>query len=234
MSIALNLIEKIKDGILSVLFPLYCVDCGAEGAWCCNDCLEMIARTAVLNCPLCGKESPAGRTCARCANRISLSGLIAAASYADPGVRRLVKALKFDGALSVLPIINRLAVHGRGVVAAVVSSGAIAVPMPLHSKRERMRGYNQSEMLARALLPGFSREAGALKRIVNTAPQTELKDEARLTNISGAFGTERKFNGETILLVDDVYTTGATMNEAARVLKEAGAGEVWGFVIARG
>lgn len=234
MNPTLSLMEKIKDGILSVLFPLYCVDCGAEGAWCCEDCLEMIARTAVLKCPLCGKEFPAGRTCAKCANRTGLSGLIAAASYADPGVRRLVKALKFDGALGVLPIINRLAVHGRGVVVAAVPAGAIVVPMPLHGKRERVRGYNQSEMLARNLFTGFYIEAGRLKRIKNTVPQTELKDEARLTNISGAFGAERKFNGETILLVDDVYTTGATMNEAARVLKEAGAGEVWGFVIARG
>lgn len=224
--------RRIWTGVISVLFPLYCVDCGAEGSWCCHDCLAHLPRTAALSCPVCAAPSPAGRTCGRCSERTSLNGLIAAASYADPGVRKIVKALKFDGAVAVLPIINRLSVHGRGVAAAVVSD-AIVVPMPLHGKRERMRGYNQAEMFAKVLFPKYE-FCRALSRLKNTRPQTELKDEARLKNINGAFGAARKFNGEAILLVDDVYTTGATMNEAARVLKEAGAGEIWGFVVARG
>lgn len=227
-----NLMKKIKDGFLSVLFPLFCADCGAEGSWCCNDCLEKITRNAVLFCPGCGKDSYAGRTCDKCRNTLPLEGLIAAASYADPGVRKLIKALKFDSATDVLPVLKRLSVHARGVVVATIPD-ALIVPMPLYKTRERMRGYNQSELLAKELFPG-QKIVKALLRIKNTRPQAKLQNESRFINIKGAFEAERKFNGETIILVDDVYTTGATMNEAARILKDAGAGDIWGFVIARG
>ncbi len=228
-----SLIKTLKNGVLSVLFPLHCVDCGTEGAWCCKDCLESLLRTAVLKCPVCGIDSVAGRTCERCRGKTCLDGLIAASSYADSGVRQLIKALKFDGALGTLPIIKRLSIHARGVVAAAILD-ALIVPVPLHKKRLKMRGYNQSEELGKEIFPHFPLLPDAIKKIKNTKPQTEQSNDERLKNVIGAFTASTKFNGEDIILIDDVYTTGATMNECAKVLKLAGAGEVWGFVIARG
>ncbi len=225
--------RRMRTEAISVLFPLYCVSCGREGAWCCAECEAFLPGTAVLACPGCEKPAVGGRTCARCSGKIPLDGLVAGASYANPSVRALVRALKFDGAKDALPYLSRASLHGRGVVSAVLP-GAIVVPVPLYRKRELARGYNQARLIAETLFPDFAQEPGAFLRVKATKAQTDLDEETRKQNPAGAFRAARGFSGKNILLVDDVYTTGATMNECARVLKEAGATEVWGFVVARG
>lgn len=229
--VSLNLLSRIQKGIVEVLFPVFCVSCGAEGEWCCRQCQEMLFRQAILACPVCAKNTIAGGTCPACGKQSPLKGLIAASSYADPVSRKLIKALKFDAAMEAAIFLKRMSTHAIGVAAAVANE-AIVVPMPLHKKRERFRGYNQAEIIVDAFFPGA--KANVLERIGYRKPQTELDEEERRINPQGVFRAKIKLNGETIILVDDVYTTGATMNEAARILKEAGAGEVWGFVVARG
>lgn len=231
--ITVKFLHRIKDEIISVLFPLYCVGCGREGRWCCEECATLLANQAVLKCPVCFKTTVAGRTCEECKKYSSLDGLVAAASYADPAIRSLIKALKFDRARETIPFIARASVHGRGVIAAIVRD-AFVVAVPLHRARSRMRGYNQAELIAKNLFPDLVYESDALIRIKNTSPQSDLDSEKRLSNPKGAFRAVRSFFGQTILLVDDVYTTGATMEACAKVLKEAGAQSVWGFAVARG
>ena len=221
-----------KEQVFSILFPLFCVSCGAEGAWCCDDCLGLLPRGALLACPRCAKETWAGRTCERCKAHSALDGLIAASSYADGTVRNLVRSLKFDGAKETIPLIKKLSVHARGVLASVIPD-AIVVPIPLWRRRELRRGFNQAQLLAKELFPN-AEYLDALIRTRNTHAQTELDEEERRANPKGAFYCLQKFAGQTILLVDDVFTTGATMEECAKVLKQAGAKEVWGFTVARG
>ncbi|MFA6106918.1 MAG: phosphoribosyltransferase family protein [Patescibacteria group bacterium] len=116
-------------------------------------------------------------------------------------------------------------------------AGVIIVPVPLSRKRLRTRGFNQSELMAGAItkrLP-FAMENRHLKRIKHKIPQAKLGEEKRKKNISGCYGwSGSNLEGRSVILVDDVATTGATLNECARILKENGAGEVWGLVAAKG
>lgn len=108
----------------------------------------------------------------------------------------------------------------------------VLVPVPLHPQREKMRGFNQARLLAEQLgLP-----AEMLKRIKNKHPQAELPREDRLKNLKNSFKISGKFDlsNKKIVLVDDVCSTGATLNECAKVLRQAGAKEIWGLVLARG
>ncbi len=226
-----NTLLKVKEGLLSVVFPVYCASCGKEGELCCADCQAILPRTAFLACPVCSARNPAGRTCERCKSKTALSGLIAASSYADPAVRNLIKALKFDSSMEAAALLKRACVHARGVAHAVLDNFSVQ-PTPLHKRRERMRGYNQAEIIADTFFPGL--KINALRRVRWGTPQTELQDEERRENLKGAFTALKDIKGKNILLIDDVFTTGATMEAAARALRMAGAEDVWGFVVARG
>lgn len=110
----------------------------------------------------------------------------------------------------------------------------LIVPVPLHSRRKRKRGFNQAEIVAKVLSEntGIAMDAGAVKRIKATSPQKELGDKGRKRNIRGAFAVQKNVKGENIVLIDDIYTTGSTLDEAARVLKKAGAENVY-FLIGK-
>lgn len=112
----------------------------------------------------------------------------------------------------------------------------LIVPIPLHKKRRKERGYNQAEILANELgkRTGIPVDARALKRIKETSPQKKLNDKGRRQNIKGAFASERKIAGKTIVLVDDIYTTGSTLDEAARTLYQNGAEKVYFLTISIG
>ena len=113
----------------------------------------------------------------------------------------------------------------------------ILVPIPLHTRRKNWRGFNQAEILAKSLSLKFNQPYGEyLARIIETASQVGLKKDERKKNVKGAFRlrTGADVSGKNILLVDDVYTSGATMQEACRVLKKAGAKTVWAMAVALG
>lgn len=110
------------------------------------------------------------------------------------------------------------------------------IPIPLSKKRLRWRGFNQAELLARELAAAFAYPLNQdLKRIKHAWPQADLNGAERLNNIADSFAwTGTSLGGRTIILIDDVATTGATLNEAARILKTAGAGAIYGLVLAKG
>ncbi|MFA6393907.1 MAG: double zinc ribbon domain-containing protein [Patescibacteria group bacterium] len=114
---------------------------------------------------------------------------------------------------------------------------AMIIPVPLSKKRARTRGFNQAELMAGALTKrlSFSVESGFLNRVIHKIPQAKLGEEKRKKNVSGCYAwVGRNLDGRGVVLIDDVATTGATLNECARILKENGAGEVWGLVVAKG
>jgi ComF family protein len=113
----------------------------------------------------------------------------------------------------------------------------LLIPVPLHKNRERVRGFNQAEAIARSIAvhAGLACRTGRLLRLKPTPPQAKLGEKARLSNVINCFAWRGDdMRGENVLLVDDVVTTGATLDECARVLKTHGANEVWGLVIAKG
>ena len=145
----------------------------------------------------------------------------------------MIYGLKYRNMRASAPELGRL-------LAAYMESDPIAadvlMPVALHKRRQRERGYNQSELLAREVgkLTGVPMETRTLLRTRNTPPQVSLRsDEERRHNMEGAFRCVSEMVGKRVLLVDDVVTTGSTMSACARVLKEAGARSVWGLTLAR-
>lgn len=167
--------------------------------------------------------------CLRCAGAVtSLDSLVAVAEF-DGVAREAVHALKYNGRHAIAGMMGRL----MGRVAPEPLD--VVVPVPLHRSRRRERGYDQSALLARHVareldLPHL---LSALSRTRPTAQQATLHADRRRANVEGAFASQRRWQGEAVLLVDDVTTTGATIDAAAHALKEAGAGPITGLVFAR-
>lgn len=170
-----------------------------------------------------------GATCGRCLrDPPAFDATHAAFAYAFP-LDRIVQALKYR---------HRLALAGflaDALLPLVPSENAVLLPMPLHVRRLRERGFNQAVEVARPLAraAGLPLELGAVGRVLNTAPQASLPWKARRVNMLGAFRCDASFTGKTVIVVDDVMTTGATLDELARTLKRHGAARVENLVVAR-
>jgi len=191
-----------------------------------------------------------GGKCPKCGQR-KLDGLYFAVNYQNFLVKKLIQKFKYEPfikelakILSSLIITHFQLLDNKPNFFYLVekwksSNGAnfILLPIPLNEKRLRWRGFNQAEEIAKELSQFFKIPLvrNCLLRIKNNQPQVELKEMARKNNIKNVFScqNQKEIMGKKILLVDDVYTTGATMEEAAKVLKGSGAKEVLGVVIAR-
>jgi ComF family protein len=217
--------------------PPYCASCGEPLP---SDRLVRagsglaIATSATSKAHGSGEQSE--RQCARCSDCLPVVDVARAlGAYADT-LRALVHALKYDGRRSVAP---RLAGLVRERCGAVLAGADAVVPVPLHRRREWTRGFNQAEAIAGALgMPVWR----LLRRTRHTAPQSTLAARERRRNVQGAFalrpqlwsvGRGRVLSGACLVLVDDVSTTGATLEACADVLKVGGAREVRAVTVAR-
>lgn len=199
----------------------------------CATCQEQITRIQTPTCFFCQSISEGGKTCPTCRRKYHLTGVVVF-GYHEGILRDAVKALKYDYITELAePLGSFLA---STLYASFANSQVQIVPIPLHRARLAERGFNQSELLARAVgrRLGLTVRSGLVRR-KNTIPQVELSGAARRKNMSGVFKWRGgDLRGQTILLIDDVGTTGTTLDEAARVLREAGARQVWGSVVAKG
>ena len=242
----LKYVDKINRFLLELLFPSFCLGCKKEGTYLCNDCKSTLEISQYHYC-LCNKNPqrlPPGakkETCSRCQDK-ALSGLYFALPYQEKFLtRKLIYQFKYE------PHIRALAKTLAGVLAEhlIITqsnmdhtwTGSILVPVPMELKKLKNRGYNQAEQLARELSSIVKTPCivDALVKIKKTPPQTKLSAKDRQKNVQGAFLIKKpgQIRGKKIFLVDDVYTTGATMEECAHILKAAGAKKVWGIAIAR-
>ncbi|OAI51043.1 hypothetical protein AYO46_01670 [Betaproteobacteria bacterium SCGC AG-212-J23] len=210
-----------------LVFGGTCFICrGAASATLCERCDADLPRLRQPVCPRCALESPAGALCGRClAQPPRYDATIAALGYAFPA-DALVHALKFRGELALAPFLGKLILEK-------ISPGSVdcVVPVPLSIQRLRERGYNQAVEIARHLGGRLEIESCARER--DAPPQAGLDREARRRNVRGAFRCNRSFAGERVALVDDVMTTGATLDALAAALKDAGAASVVNWVICR-
>lgn len=196
-------------------------------------------------CIVCDKDKPRGMTCAYHGQRQPLAGVISAGAYGAEYIRRGVHWLKFRGVTPLVPTLSALIEPYLPLVAPLsqLQQEAVLVPIPLHKRRLRERGFNQSLELARMLSEYTGIPiAEVLTREKSTLSQAELPHEMRQQNMAGAFSLLRPegFAGQALkarryfLLIDDVITTGSTLQAAAESLKDAGAEQVWGVSVARG
>lgn len=211
-----------------LVFGGACFICrGAARGTLCESCDADLPRLVDPSCPRCALESPSGALCGRClAQPPHYDATVAALAYAFPA-DALVHALKFRGELALAPLLGKLLLEK-------IPSRDVdrVIPVPLSGRRLRERGYNQAVEIARHL--GAARlEIDACVRERDAPPQAGLDREARRRNVRGAFRCQRSFAGERIALVDDVMTTGATLDALATVLKNAGAASVTNWVVCR-
>lgn len=219
---------------LDFLFPRRCVECGALGSYVCRKCIKGIKIIPSPICPVCGKQAVGGKTHPGCLKVWGLDGLVAACRY-EAVAKKLVRKLKYKQVKDVGKVIGDIL--ASRIWKFELPPEVILVPVPLHSSRKRERGFNQAKFIARDLGRRFSvRIENSLSRSRKTQSQVKLSRTGRIANVRGAFKVTSnvQIRGKNIVLVDDVYTSGATMNECAKVLKKAGAKSVWGMVLCWG
>ena len=236
-----HIFSTAKRNFLDVLFPMVCFGCGTEGGFLCAECENKI-RFIPPSCIGCGAFVPGigpvspGRTCSRCRSRSAIYAFFSPLSFQDATVREMLHGLKYARIRDLGEVCARIIMRYIRTQRVLFPKGVLIVPIPLHRSRERTRGFNQSLLLATGIgkelgIPVFS---DVLLRSRKTPPQTGLDATSRKSNVLEAFMVlgEERIQGKTLLLVDDVKTTGATLEEAARTLKRAGAKRIWAITIA--
>jgi ComF family protein len=242
MSLATLTDRLLVEPLAAAVFPARCPLCTLRLASplrgpLCGECLSALPRHPASVCA-CGQPlaATAAATCGRC--RRGLNPLTRGASLGpyEGGLRTAIHELKFRGRRRVAAQLARRLWEQRSA-RALFDDETVLVPVPLHPRRLRERGFNQSELVARELarLAGCRLCAQALVRRRATPAQTGLSAAARRTNVAGAFVVRRHgaIAGRTVVLVDDVFTTGATALACARALKEGGAAGVCLVTLAR-
>ena len=220
--------------LLDLVTPPLCVGCRAVGVWLCSTCAAKIPLYVDAQCPRCGRPWTQNSPCTVCQEHPLQVNPVRSAFLFEEPIRSAIHALKYRGGVQIVEALAEpLALAWR----TWDLHSDLLVPVPLHARREARRGYNQAQVLAHALgtqlgLPTASR---ALQRVRDTTSQTRLNREARHRNVADAFAVfpGLELTGVTVTLVDDVATTGATLNACATVLLEAGAAAVNAFTLAR-
>jgi len=227
---------KVLDGALSLLFPPRCEGCDLlQEPLICGACRGRIVPIGEPCCRQCGAPfDPQARGldhCAACRDEPPAFDAARAAGVYDGVLRRVIHRFKYDG-------VQALAAPLAGMMAETIIRPFdidLLIPVPLHPARFRMRGFNQSYLLADALGQQWRLPVAAdlLARVQNTTPQMQLPFDERKKNIRGAFAVTGEVTGRAIGLLDDVYTTGSTLGECSRMLKRAGAARVLVLSVAR-
>jgi ComF family protein len=255
-------VNRVAESLFSVLFPSDCRICGEpllniSRLPVCPDCLARVHPVRGKMCSICGdrvhssyaqSDADGLRRCPVCRRIDRPFGRAVAYGSYDSGLRELIHLLKYNGVRPAAQVLGRMLAEAMSALepsfeqAGLFDQGSIAViPVPLHKTKRRQRGFNQAELIAQAALkfyPGWERlqlVPDLLLRTRDTQSQIGLTSHQRRANLRGAFAVARAAEviGREVLLVDDVYTTGTTATECARVLRRAGARRVWVATVAR-
>lgn len=204
---------------LDLIFPIVCQNCGNEGQWLCQNCFEELQSSLVDQSKI---------------QKVKYFEKLWVVSDYDQGLlSNILHIFKYKYVQDIGIFLSRI------VEDFLKATGKYqfdyVVPVPLSKKRKLIRGYNQSEIIAQHISQalGWQLNTTGLVRKIHTHPQVGLNSQQRLENVRNIFGINNKidFKNKTILLVDDVITTGATMRECAKILKQAGAKEIYGIVV---
>lgn len=224
--------QTLKDTI----FPLSCVTCARNGHLLCQVCRADFALRERQQCPACEVVTAYGAACSKHRDT-ALAGVVALGWYAQPALQRLIRLWKYEYVRAAEPVFETLLARWLGGAPAIPTASWVVVPVPLHPMRARQRGFNQAAVLAHLVAQelGVPIQIDVLTRTrMSITPQAEMTDrDKRAKRGMGAFVVKKRVPTH-VLLVDDVFTTGATMQACASALVGAGAEVVWGCVLARG
>jgi len=221
-----RLIFAFSQFCVDLVFPKKCLNCGRPDKWLCETCY---CKIKILRQPQLPKVSP---------NLINK--LIAPLPYDNRLVKKLITTYKYHFVRDLHKDLGRLlAEHLKPILRDIASKDCVIVPVPLHPKRLRFRGFNQAELLGQVLAEklNLTLRPDILKRSRHTKPQASLKEIMRKKNIHNAFRAQAcpELQGKIILLLDDVMTSGATLEECGRaILKSCKPKAIWGVAVAKG
>ncbi len=227
-------LARLKRTALDLLFPCWCLGCGKGGELICPSCQHKLPRIKPPICPKCGGPQSSGIICPTCySQRHEIDGIRSPFRF-EAVIRQAIHQFKYRNLRAIAkPLANLLGDY----LTAKPIPGEVLVPVPLHRKRLRERGYNQSELLSQELGKLFKLPvvADCLVRERHTSPQARATSVSeRQSNVVNAFTNHnRRLQDKKVLLIDDVTTSGATLNACAAVLKAIGASSVWGLTLAR-
>lgn len=236
-----ELLKRIRISLLDFFFPTLCRICNGplgEARWVCEKCLQ---RIIIVNPPVChicglplspsfmGTERP---LCKDCKNEKRYFSMARSVAIYEGVMRECIHLLKYDGKTGLSKPLGRMMVtliKDEGI------EGDMIIPVPLHPRKRRERGFNQAELLSHEISKGINIPVDTKKLIKkkDTPSQTDLTRLERIKNVKGSFCVRGGFKGKRILLIDDVFTTGATINECSKVLLEAGAEDVYVITLGR-
>lgn len=227
-------LNRLKGMALDLIFPRWCVGCGGEGSFLCQSCQRSLPRVEPPFCPRCGKPQAGGQLCSGCVEwSAAIDGMRSPFRF-EGAVREAVHQLKYRNLRALVPLLSGLL---NDYMRTCPMPGEVLVPVPLHRKRLRERGYNQSRLLAEGLgrLNNLPVVADCLVRQKHTPPQARTSTvEERRDNVVGVFACrDDRLQGKQVLLIDDVATSGATLDACATTLKASGAVSVWALTFAR-
>ena len=253
--------NKLINWVLDLLFPKFCLGCQKEGFYICSDCLAKIEINKFSNCFICGKRTADNQVCSTCQRKTKLTGLLIASSWENLLLRQIIYEYKYRFIKDLsIPLSELLVIflNHSGFFTQHLPldiDSYILIPIPLHKRRLIWRGFNQAELLAKQLnkylkIPLVN---NLIIRSRHTLPQMDISDKSkRIKNIANAFQLNPEWSpgfsqrqeshpkgwspvrGKIIILIDDVCTTGSTLEECAKILKPLKPKEIWGLVLARG
>ncbi len=227
-------VAKLGGMALNLLFPKWCIGCGREGDFICYSCCRSLPRIMSPLCPKCGRPQPSGLLCSSCVSwQAEIDGIRSPFRF-DGVMRQTIYQLKYRNLRALASPLAQL-LNDYLVTNPVL--GEVLVPVPLHRKRLRERGYNQSTLLVRELgkLTNLPVVDDCLIRQRHAPPQTRTSTvDERQSNVADAFTCcNHRLQDKQVLLIDDVSTSGATLDACAAALKATGVTSVWGLVLAR-
>lgn len=228
---------------LDCIFPKECLACKHEGSYWCSQCQSRAYIRYAPRCFGCSKTNEASGLCSDCQPRYAFDGIRIAADYEEEVVGSLIRTFKYKFVKSLssdlsmfikkeIEIFLKKSHDGYNIDQNFFS--AVVMGVPLSQQRRRWREFNQAELLAAQIADYCNLEFdNTLLRRQHRKPQVKLNSSERLNNLIGSFYLTGNAPS-IVILVDDVVTTGATLHEAARALKQVGTAEVWAFVVAKG
>ncbi|GBC95498.1 Orotate phosphoribosyltransferase [bacterium HR16] len=230
--------RTVWEEILDALYPPRCAACALVGCdgWC-DECANSIAYVTPPVCARCGTPVDPEGFCSSCSVHPLVPEAVRAVANYDGVIRAAIHRFKYEKHASLAPALARLLNQGwQNSLTEPLHAADVVVPIPIHRQRERERGFNQSALLAREFCrsTGLSLLPDVLERTVYRQPQVGLGEEERRENVKDAFRVVKPqvVAGKSVLLIDDVWTTGSTLNEAARALLSAGASRVFAYTVA--
>jgi len=217
------MITKLIHKCFSILFPVFCFGCGKENYYLCGPCKEKI---------FTGRKELKIKYCFQ---------VLIASNYENPIIKKMIWHFKYRGAYGLSDTLADILLINTPLLNSLVKTNCLIIPVPISKKKLRQRGYNQSKLLAESLSlkTGIPCAARILYKKFHTRSQVEMKTkETRKLNLKNSFAcsdeTETKNKEKTIILLDDIITTGATMEEAAKTLKKAGFKKIISVAAAHG